>query len=102
MAIWTGFQTLSPDLGSPYLSPHWSRAVEAARAPEESSVRVAVLHEAGQVRGFFPAKTRGGVGMPAGAPMCDYQGLISAPDVRVDPGKLLAAMGLARYDFSHM
>lgn len=99
---WTALQAGGEDLGSPFLSPHWARAVEAAQSPDQSTVRVAILREAGRIVGFFPAKVKGGVGMPAGAPMCDYQGLIAAPDVKIDARRLLEALGIARYDFCHM
>jgi CelD/BcsL family acetyltransferase involved in cellulose biosynthesis len=42
------------------------------------------------------------MGMPVGAPMCDYQGLVAAPGVSVDGRRLLEALGVARYDFCHM
>jgi CelD/BcsL family acetyltransferase involved in cellulose biosynthesis len=40
--------------------------------------------------------------MPVGAPMCDYQALIAAPGVTMDPRDLLQALGVSRYDFCHM
>ncbi len=102
IALWTAFQTEGEDLGSPFLSPHWPRAVEIAQNPDQDTARVAVLHEAGRPRGFFSAKVKGGVGMPIGAPMSDYQGLVAAEGTSVDPKRLLQALGLARYDFCHM
>ena len=101
-ALWTQFQKTGEDAGSPFLSPHWARAVEAAQSPDQDNVRVAVLRDAGRPVGFFPAKVKGGVAMPAGAPMCDYQGLIAAPGVTVDVRDLLSALGVERYDFCHM
>ena len=40
--------------------------------------------------------------MPAGAPMNDYQGLVTEPDLQVDPRALVAALGVQRLDFTHM
>jgi CelD/BcsL family acetyltransferase involved in cellulose biosynthesis len=102
IARWCALQAEGQDLESPFLSPHWARAVEQAQTTELSNVRVALLHEAGVVRGFFPAKVQGGVAMPAGAPMCDYQGLVAEAGVEVAPRDLVAALGVGRYDFSHL
>ncbi len=102
IALWAGFQKTGENLGSPFLSPWWARTVEAAQCPDKSCVRIAVLKEAGRTVGFFPVKVMGGMAMPPGAPMCDYQGLIAPPQVTVDPRRLLEALGVARYDFCHM
>lgn len=102
IARWAALQEQGCDLGSPFLSPHWPRAVEQAQTRELSSVRVAILHEGGEPVGFFPAKVQGGAAMPAGAPMCDYQGLVAAEGVEVSPRQLVEALGVGRFDFSHM
>ena len=102
IAHWARLQDSHPDLETPFLSPYWPRAVEQAQTSEASNVRIAVLHEGGKVRGFMPAKIQGGVAMPAGAPMCDYQGLIVEPGVDVTSRQLVDAMGVGRLDFSHM
>lgn len=101
-ARWSALQLTNADLESPFLSPHWPRAVEQAQTVAASNVRIAVLHDAGRIRGFFPAKIQGATAMPAGAPMCDYQGLIAEPDVAMNPRDLVSALGVGRYDFSHM
>ena len=101
-AHWAALQDSQPDLESPFLSPHWPRAVEQAQTSEASSVRIAVLHQGGRIHGFMPAKVQGAVAMPAGAPMCDYQGLIAEPGVAVTPRQLVDAMGVGRLDFSHV
>jgi CelD/BcsL family acetyltransferase involved in cellulose biosynthesis len=101
IARWNALQAADPDVANPFYSARWPRAVEQAQG-DSCGVRVAVLHDRGQIKGFFPAKIQGAVAMPAGAPMCDYQGLVAASDVTVDPRALLAAFGVGRYDFSHM
>ncbi len=99
---WTRLQTMGEALGSPFLSPHWPRAVQAAQWPDQDTIRVAILRKGRQTRGFFPARVKGGVGMAAGSPMCDYQGLIAEPGLAVDVRQILGALGLDRYDFCHM
>lgn len=99
IARWLALQEAGPDLQSPFLSPCWPRAVEQAQTSELSNVRVAVLHEGGKVCGYFPAKIQGGAAMPAGAPMCDYQALVTEPGVEVDMREVLSALGVGRYDF---
>lgn len=102
IARWSALQDTHPDLESPFLSAQWPRAVEMAQTSELSAVRVAILHENGAIRGFFPAKVHGAAAMPAGAPMCDYQALVAEPGVEVSPRRLVEALGVGRFDFSHM
>jgi CelD/BcsL family acetyltransferase involved in cellulose biosynthesis len=97
IARWTALQASDPALGAPFLSPHWAAAVE--RAQGQDRVRVAVL-DAG--KGFIAARVGRFSAMPAGAPMCDYQGVVAEPGLAVDPRKLAPAFGVGRLDFSHM
>lgn len=100
---WSLLQAGQTRLDSPFLSPHWARAVAKAQGEGGKDVKVAILRGPdGQAIGFLPARVRSGVAMPVGAPMCDYQALVSAPGVAVDPRKLLAALGVSRLDFCHM
>lgn len=99
-ARWGELQQLAPELDSPFLSPGWARAVEQTQGSR--GPRVAVVTEAGRDVGFLPAGCLGETALPVGAPMCDYQGLIAEPGAAVDPKALVNAMGVARFDFSHM
>ncbi len=101
-AAWTALQTLDPTWDSPFLSPGWALAIERAQGGDQSGVRVAVLRETGRPVGFFPARVKGAVAMPAGAPMSDYQAVVAAPEVRVRPQALVDAFGAGRLDFCHM
>ncbi len=85
---------------NPFLSPDWALAVE--RAQDRRQTRVAVFHEAGRDRGFFAARVDTATAMPAGAPMCDYQAVVSEPDLRIDPVALVRALGVNRLDFGQM
>jgi CelD/BcsL family acetyltransferase involved in cellulose biosynthesis len=104
---WTALQGQSSALDSPFLSPQWARAVARAQGNGQARdishpVRVAVMSNAEGLQGFMSARVGSLTAMPAGAPMCDYQGLVAAPEVQIDPHRLVQAMGVARFDFSHM
>ena len=99
---WVELQATDITLDSPFLSPGWARAVERAQGPSGERVKVAVVSQDGEVRAFFPARVGPVTAMPAGAPMCDYQGLIALPGFEMDPRALVEALGVQRLDFSHM
>lgn len=100
IAHWTRLQAQDIVLDSPYLSPHWPRAVAEAQAPADA-VRVLVLKDGGRDVGYLAAKAGSFTAMPAGAPMCDYQGLVAEPGVRVSGRELVQALGVHRFDFTH-
>lgn len=85
---------------SPFLSPHWARAVD--RAQGRDGVRVAVLRREGADVGFMALQGAGVTALPAGAPMCDYQGLVAEAGIIVAPREIVAALGVQRFDFCHM
>lgn len=96
---WAELQVLRPELGSPFLSPQWARAVD--RAWPQGGLRVLVIRARGEDVGFLPYRVKGEAAMPAGAPMCDYQGLVALPGLDLEASELVRAMGVARFDFSH-
>jgi CelD/BcsL family acetyltransferase involved in cellulose biosynthesis len=102
LAEWRRLQAENPVLDSPFLSPGWALAVERAQQGERGAVRVAALREAGSPKGFIAARLTGSTAMPAGAPMCDYQGLVAGAMVDLNPRRLVQALGVDRLDFSHM
>ena len=107
LARWSALQAAELVLDTPFLSPGWALAVERAQqgccdAGGGRGVRVAVMRENGEAKGFFPARIAGPLAMPAGAPMNDYQGLVAAPDIAIDAKALVAALGVQRLDFTHM
>ncbi|HYF23693.1 MAG TPA: GNAT family N-acetyltransferase [Caulobacteraceae bacterium] len=101
LAAWTRLQGGRPGLGTPFLSPGWALAVERAYG-DCARARVAVVHEGGTPAGFLPVRAGRITAMPLGAPMCDYQGLVAEPGLRCDPRDLVRALGVQRYDFTHM
>src|SRR3569832_2636355 len=100
-ASWSRLQAdLGPDYASPILSPGWACAVDAAQARFGGETQVAVLRdEAGAAVGFLPVKRIGDTAMPAGAPLCDYQGLVAQAGIEVDPREIIKVLGVARFDF---
>jgi CelD/BcsL family acetyltransferase involved in cellulose biosynthesis len=98
---WAALQAADTRLHSPFLSPWWARAVASAQG-ERANVKVALLHEGGRTAGFMAAKAGALTAMPAGAPMCDYQGMVAEPDAEFDAVRLVHALGVGRFDFCHM
>jgi CelD/BcsL family acetyltransferase involved in cellulose biosynthesis len=99
IARWIALQT--PGLDSPFLSPHWAIAVERAQQGGPQQTRAAIIRE-GEREGYFAARVGAATAMPAGAPMCDYQGVVAHPELAVDPKALVAALGVRRLDFTQM
>lgn len=91
-ALWRSFVQADPAYASPFLWPEFAEIAGQA-AP---GARIAVLHRAGEIVGFFPHQRRGGSAQPLAAPMNDYHGLILRPGQQ---RPLLASMpGLLRAD----
>src|SRR5579875_735653 len=101
IAAWTRLQGDGP-LATPFLSPRWVRTLAEAGGPDRKQARVAVLEEDGQTVGFLPARCARFTAMPPGAPLCDYQGLVAEPWLRLDPREIVAALGVARLDFDKL
>ncbi|MFI4935368.1 MAG: GNAT family N-acetyltransferase [Caulobacterales bacterium] len=102
IARWRELQSLEKAWDSPFLSPSWPRAVERAQEGMDPGIRVLVLHEGGRSCGFMAVRAGAVTAMAAGAPMCDYQGLVTEPGVTIDPKRLAPALGIHRLDFAHM
>lgn len=94
--------TLGPDYASPFLGFEWAEAVERALGAQGSSVRIAVIRGEGRATGFLPVRRGKVTAMPVGAPLCDYQAYVGSPETALDARRLLGALGVQRYDFSHM
>ncbi|HZZ90302.1 MAG TPA: GNAT family N-acetyltransferase [Caulobacteraceae bacterium] len=97
---WRGLQSQHRAWDSPFLSPDWACSVEAARG--DGSVQVAVVSKAGEPRAFMAATVGRMTAIAAGGAMCDYEGLVGDPGPCFDPRRLLSALGVGRYDFSHV
>lgn len=101
IAAWTALQGEGV-LRTPFLSPHWAQALQAAGGPDAERARVAVIRDEGHARGFLPVRAGRMTAMPLGAPLCDYQGLVAGEDLALDPRRLAAALGVQRIDFTSL
>jgi CelD/BcsL family acetyltransferase involved in cellulose biosynthesis len=99
---WRAIQAADPSLDSPFLTPGWARAVDRAHEGPDSGLKVAVMHSGGRARGFLAVRAGTYTAMPAGAPMCDYQGIVAEPGLAIDARKLVQALGVGRLDFTQM
>jgi CelD/BcsL family acetyltransferase involved in cellulose biosynthesis len=102
---WSALQGADVVLDTPFLSPMWAQAVARAQGgcgKVRTGVKVAVVKDHGRAVGFLPTRVRTFTAGPAGAPMCDYQGLVGEPGLNVSPQELVRALGVGRLDFSHM
>ena len=103
LAAWSAAQAGAARFDNPFLSPQWAQAVARAQG-SHSDIRVAVQRDmAGRPAAFLAARRRGSTAMPVGAPMCDYQAVVTRdPEFRVDARAMLRAMDVTRFDFCHM
>lgn len=102
VARWAELQALRPEYDTPYLSPQWAQAVARAQGRRGRGVKVAVMMDGGRDVGFLAANVGPFTALPAGAPMNDYQAVVAESGVRIDPRRLVAALGVQRLDFCHM
>lgn len=106
MDRWSELQAAQgPEFDSPFLSPHWARAVERAQVRTHEGVRgvrVAVARDGDRDVAFLPVQAGLLTALPVGAPFCDYQGLVAEPGLPLSPRDLVAALGVQRLDFCHM
>jgi CelD/BcsL family acetyltransferase involved in cellulose biosynthesis len=96
---WTALSEGNPDLDSPYFHPAFVRGlIEVGRKAE-----VAVFHEGGDLRGFFPFERRGRAhAVPAGWPMADFQAPVCAAGFALDVDAWMRAAGLESFLFDHL
>jgi CelD/BcsL family acetyltransferase involved in cellulose biosynthesis len=101
IAAWTRLQA-DGALQSPFLSYKWVQTLARVSRPGRRRLKIARLLEDGETVGFLPASVSRLTALPAGAPLCDYQGLIAERRVRFDPRTLVSAFGVARFDFDKL
>jgi CelD/BcsL family acetyltransferase involved in cellulose biosynthesis len=100
---WTTLAEQSPAYSSPFLSPKWVKAVDQAQGmARPSGIKIILAHAGGEPLGFFSARTSLFTAMPVGAPMSDYQAMILAPGIVIDPKQIVRRLGVSRFDFSHL
>ena len=97
--LWRGFQLADERLANPFLSPEFTLAVGRSRP----GARVAVMEAGGAVTGFLPYERRAlGVGRAIGSGIADCQGVVHTPGLQWDALELMAACGLAVFEFDHL
>ena len=99
-ACWRALQREGRGWDSPFLSPCWARSVALARGGDD--VRVAVVSDHGEPRAFMAASVGAVTAVAAGGAMSDYEGLVGDPGPGFEPVALVRALGVSRYDFSHV
>ncbi len=99
---WRALQRTQRAWDSPFLSPDWPLAVAEAQGPLGRDLKIAVLGDGGKARAFMALRGGRVTAMPAGAPMCDYQGVVGEPGFDMEPRALLSALGVDRLDFNFM
>lgn len=83
----------------PFLSPEFALAAGEVLA----SARVGVIEEGGDLVGFWPLSlARSGTAGPIVPGQTDREGVVHAPGLVVEPGRLLAAAGLSAWSFDHL
>lgn len=87
---WRDWACQDGQLVSPYLLPEFAQAVDAVR----SDVLVAIISEDDQTMGYFAYHTPRRLGLrPVGAPMSDYQGVVTRPGSHFCAGDFLTRIG---------
>jgi CelD/BcsL family acetyltransferase involved in cellulose biosynthesis len=96
---WAAIQESQPMLASPFFSPGFTAAVGSVR----DNVRIAILRAGHEIVGLFPFQMIDpSSGHAIGEPVCDFQGIISAPDLGISAEALVAGCGLFRWSFTHL
>jgi CelD/BcsL family acetyltransferase involved in cellulose biosynthesis len=96
---WRHLQTLTPQFASPLVGPEFARFVARYRP----DARIAIGYEGDDAIAFFafhPA--RNGYVRAIGAPFCDYQAIVSDPNVRLSGEAFLQAAGIGSIAFSSL
>lgn len=104
LAAWQQMQAQWPPLQRAFLTQRFALACEYANG----RAYVAVLHEAGVVRGFLAFQFRSrwhqrlGIAERIGGELCDAAGLVAVPELRINGSQLLRAVGLSSLGVSHL
>ncbi|CAN1489623.1 COG5653 Protein involved in cellulose biosynthesis (CelD) [Caulobacteraceae bacterium] len=94
IGLWMAFIQADAGYASPYFHPAFTR-VAGEVTP---GAAVALIHQGGDIVGFFPHQRRGSRVQPIGAPLNDYHGVIARPGfapVLQDLPALLGAASIA-------
>jgi len=93
---WRAHQRARPELASPYLTPEWALLVGEARG----DARICIINDG---EGFFGAQRMSAFSaMGMGAPIADYQGIVSSEPLDVSSVDLCRALNTGRIDLTHV
>ncbi|PRC90961.1 GNAT family N-acetyltransferase [Solimicrobium silvestre] len=104
ITAWNALSANIAHLSSPFLSFQYTSAV----AESGVNVKVCVISQDGQLRGFLPYQFQNRTSEwlksaePVGRQMTDYFGLIASEDLRITPATLLSLANLNQITFSHL
>jgi len=98
-AVWTQLQSAEALFESPHLRPEFTQAVAGVR----DDVEVAIVEEDSRPVAFLPfQRTPWNGGRAAGGWLSNYQALVAAQGVVIDPVELLKACQLSSWKFDHL
>ena len=97
LARWRDLRTLNPALESPYHHPDYHALVDQ----HQGGVKVTLMIREGEIIAFLPWQG-GSFARPSGAPLSDYQSIISPPDHMVDIANLLRGQAVGAFHYTAM
>lgn len=97
-ALWRSLTATHPELERPFFSPGWFDLLEESG----HAVEIAVLADDRGDRAFFPFIRDGRIARPPGGSLCDFQGWVGPPDLAVDMGAMVRAIGATAWRFNHL
>jgi len=96
---WTVLQRANAYLDSPFFSPQFTQLIGQTR----NNVHIAVIEDDGKIVGFFPYQAEwGGQAIPVGSFMNEFNGLIGASDLALEPREFLRKAGMECLTFELM
>lgn len=99
VSAWSDVQRSNPRFASPYFRPEFTQVVASVRPRTE----VAMISDGGEPVGFLPfGRTAWNTGIPVGARLCDFQGVVVRPDVTYDPLEVVRACDLSSWRYTHL
>jgi CelD/BcsL family acetyltransferase involved in cellulose biosynthesis len=96
---WSHLQRGNPRFDSPYFRPEFTRALAGVRPGTE----VAVMSQGGEPVGFLPfGRIGGNKGVAVASMLCDFQGVVTRPNLSYEPDELIQACGLSSWRYCHL
>ena len=96
--LWKQMMTAEHATDSPFFHPEYVTVLGEYR----QQVRVAVVTEQSQPVAFFCFEKHGHRGRPLGIKLCDFQGIVRAPETSIDAQELLKGCDLKNWQFDHL